>query len=442
MAKALLLPRLAVCQQQQVIPRGHVAEVYDVVVVGAGIVGLATAREISKRYPNKTICVIEKEGEVAGHQTNHNSGVIHAGMYYEPGSVMAKCCVRGADLMYEYCGQNNLPHRRCGKMIVASTPDQDHWVKTLYERGNQNGVKGLEILNSQQIQEREPAVRGSSALWSPNTGIVDFAAVARHMAKELLATGRHDIRLRFQVTDFKVDAATNVVEVIGVEPGQKGPTKRVRGRNVITCAGLHADTVASRGGGRANPKVVPFRGSYWQLKSEYKDMVTCNVYPVPSGGGIPVGVHFTPTVNEQRGEGIIVGPGACIAFDREGYNFFDLSLRDLFDITTNIGFWRFAISNLSLSLGEMYRDLNKRAFMNEARKLIPTITDDMVEESFAGVMVQVFESDGKASKDFIFERNCLSGTTLHVRSAPSPACTSSMAIAEYVADTAAQDFGW
>jgi 2-hydroxyglutarate dehydrogenase len=232
------------------------------------------------------------------------------------------------------------------------------------------------------------------------------------------------------------------VVIRGVEPGQIGPAKHVIAKHVITCGGFHADRVSVLAGGKPEPKVVAFRGTYYQMVQPFKDIVRTNVYPVPSGGGIPVGVHFTPTVNERRGHQMIVGPGACLAFSKEGYRFRDVSLCDLWDYATNGGLWKFALSNPRLSIGEIYRDLNKRAFLSEAQKLVPALTEDMVEESFAGVMAQVFTEDGTAAKDYIFERGCLQGTTLNVRNAPSPACTASLAIAEHVVDTAAADFGW
>eukprot|EP00055_Hartaetosiga_balthica_P010212 m.42890 g.42890 ORF g.42890 m.42890 type:complete len:476 (-) comp7082_c1_seq1:36-1463(-) len=418
-------------------------ENFDVVIVGAGIVGVATANEILSRFPTKTVCVVEKEGEIAPHQTGHNSGVIHAGMYYQPGSTMAKCCVRGASLMYEYCELKNLPHKRCGKLIVASKEEEHHWVEMLHKRGNENGVKGLEIVMGEDIQKHEPNVRGYSALYSPNTGIADFGAVARQLGKDIIDSKRGSVRLRFEVNEFQEDQDHEYpIAVYGCEPGQNGPTRVVRAKNVITCAGLYADRVAKLAGGSDSPKVIPFRGRYYQMKPEYSDIVSMNVYPVPTGGGIPVGVHFTPTVNERRGENVIVGPGACLAFDREGYKFSDVSFRDLFDIVTQVGLINFVRNNFKLSFGELYRDLNKSAFMKEASKLIPSVKEDMTEASFSGVMVQVINDDGSSASDFIFERKALHGTTLHVRSAPSPACTSSLAIAEWVVNVASEDFHW
>ena len=415
---------------------------FDVAVVGGGIIGLATAREIQKRFPGKTVCVIEKEREVAPHQSSHNSGVIHAGMYYEPGTDMAQTCVRGAKLMYEYLESHKLPYDRVGKLIVAVNEKEHEQVRLLYDRGTKNGVLGLEVLDGEQIRKKEPAVsKAFSALWSPNTGIADYGVVSRSLAGEIIASGKGDVKLEFEVKKIEQSTDGRVV-ITGVEPGQKGPSKRVVAKNVIACAGFHSDTVAGFAGGAANPKVVTFRGTYYQMKATYKDIVKTNVYPVPSGGGIPVGVHFTPTVNERRGHQMIIGPGACLTFKREGYSFFDISLSDLWGSLTNGGLVRFAVQNPSLSLGEVYKDLNRAAFLKEAQKLVPSLTDDMVEESFAGVMAQVFLPDGSAAKDYIFERNLLNGKVLSLRNAPSPAATASLAIAEKLVKLAEEDFAW
>lgn len=422
-------------------PAENKVEVYDVCVVGGGIVGLATAREVINRFPKMRVAVVEKESEVAHHQTGHNSGVIHAGMYYVPGSTMARLCVQGAKMMYEYCEKNNIPHKRIGKLIVATTDDEVPILKTLYERGNINGVQGLELLNSAQVRELEPNVAAVAALHSPNTGIVDYGVVARTFARDVVESNRGTVYLDFNVENFTL-RPDNTVRVTGCELGQKGPKKHVDARHVITCAGLQSDRVAGLAGGSSTPRIVPFRGTYYQMKEQYRGIVKRNIYPVPSGGGIPVGVHFTPTVNERRGEQMIVGPGACLAFSREGYSFFDLSLKDMLSLVRSCGLVKFALGNADLAFGEMYRDLNKKAFLASAQKLVPSVTEDMVEESFAGVMAQVFEDTGKACAEFIFERNAFHGTTLHVRNAPSPACTASLAIAREVVDQAAADFGW
>jgi len=396
--------------------------------------------ELIKRYPSLTVAVLEKEREVAPHQTGHNSGVIHAGMYYVPGSVMADTCVRGNALMYEYCASKGLPADRVGKLIVASNAAEHGQVELLFDRGTKNGVKGLQVLTGAQVKAMEPAVVAYSALWSPNTGITDYSLVTRSLAEDITSSGRGDVKLSFEVTGF-TRTPEGRVAIAGVEPGQVGPVKVLTAAHVITCAGLYSDKVAALAGGSATPKITAFRGTYYQMKPQYKDIVKTNVYPVPSGGGIPVGVHFTPTVNERRGHQMIVGPGACIAFSREGYKMSNIRLSDVWDFVSNGAFWRFAIKNPSLSAGELWKDLNKAAFMRDAQKLVPSCTVDMVEESFTGVMAQVFENDGTAAKDYVFERKLLGGSMLAVRNAPSPACTASLAIAERVADIAEADFG-
>ncbi|KAI9352428.1 FAD dependent oxidoreductase-domain-containing protein [Pilaira anomala] len=415
---------------------------FDVVIVGGGIIGLATARELLKRFPTMTVAVLEKEREVAAHQSGHNSGVIHAGIYYKPGSRMAKTCVRGADLMYEYCKQNQLPVERCGKLIVAVDDKEHKQVERLMEIATLNGVKDLQILNSEEIKKLEPNVVAYSALYSPNTGITDFGLVSQCIANEIMQTGRAEIKLAFEAKKFE-SRSDGRVEIWGGEPNQRGPTLKVTAKNVITCAGFYSDRVAGLAGGDAGrAKVVTFRGTYYQLKPEYRGICRMNVYPVPSGGGIPVGVHFTPTVNTRRGIQMIVGPGACLTFSREGYTFTDFKMEDIFGSLTNMNLWLFALKNPSLSVGELYKDMNKRAFLRAAQAYVPGLTEDMVEESFAGVMSQVFEKGGIAANDYILERKVMDGKILCVRNAPTPACTASLAIAEMLIDTATEDFEW
>ncbi|CAO3664272.1 unnamed protein product [Rhizopus stolonifer] len=415
---------------------------FDVVIVGGGIIGLATARELLKRFPDMTVAVLEKEREVAAHQTGHNSGVIHAGIYYKPGSRMAKTCVRGADLMYEYCKQNQLPVERCGKLIVAVDKKEHKQVERLMEIATLNGVKDLQVLNTEEIKKLEPNVVAYSALYSPNTGITDYGLVAQCIASEIVQTGRAEIKLAFEAKKFE-SSADGRVEIWGGEPNQRGPTLKVTAKNVITCAGFYSDRVASLAGGDSKrAKVVTFRGTYYQLKPEYRGICRMNVYPVPSGGGIPVGVHFTPTVNTRRGIQMIVGPGACLTFSREGYSFWDFKMEDIMASFGNVNLWMFALKNPSLSIGELYKDINKRAFLRAAQAYVPGLTEDMVEESFAGVMSQVFEEGGVAANDYILERKVMDGKILCVRNAPTPACTASLAIAEMLIDTATEDFEW
>jgi L-2-hydroxyglutarate oxidase LhgO len=418
-------------------------QVFDVAVVGGGIVGLATAREILTRFPRMSLVVLEKEREVAVHQTGHNSGVIHAGMYYKPNTVMAKTSVRGLSLMYEFCKQYEIPAEKVGKLIVAVNPKEHAQVERLYQQGCANGVQGLEVWNACKVSAAEPAVEAYSALWSPNTGVVDYARVARKLKDLVVESGRAEVKLAFEVRKMTDRSSHGLdVHIEGVEPGQLGPNLHVYAKRVITCAGLHSDRVSAIAGGSRYPYVVPFRGSYFQMKDEYKDIVKANIYPVPGGGGIPVGIHFTPTVNEQRGRQMIIGPGACLAFSREGYNFFDFKFKDTLELLNNPSFAKFVMSNFKLSVEEMYKDLVRSAFLKSAQRLVPFVTNDMIEESFSGVMAQVFQSDGTAASDYILERGRLNGRVLNVRSAPSPACTASLAIAEHIVDLAEEDFNW
>lgn len=414
---------------------------YDVCVVGGGAVGLAVAREVMGRYPEKSVVVLEKEAGAAAHQTSHNSGVIHAGIYYKPGSTMARCCVRGARMIYEYCEAYGLPVKKTGKLICAPTEADAPVLQDLKATGDANGVEGLEILDAKAIALIEPNVVVHSALSSPNTGIADYARIFRHVAGIIQHADKGEVFYGFEVDNME-KTASGAVAVTGREPGQAGPAKTIVAKNIITAGGLHADNVAKTAGGDSNPAVLTFRGTYYQMKPEFRDICSTNIYPVPSGGGIPVGVHFTPTLDERRGNQMIVGPGACMGFATEAYKFTDVSIVHLWKLAQQIGLWRFVFSNWDLAFTEMYRDLNKNAFLDQARRLIPSVTDDMVEESFAGVMAQIFNDDGTPASDFIFERKMLGGNVLHVRSAPTPACTASFALAEDIVDLAALDFEW
>jgi len=363
-------------------------------------------------------------------------------MYYEPGSVMAKACVDGARLMYEYAEKKGIPHERSGKLICASTEAEHAIVEDLYRKGTANGVQGLRVIYRDEIKQIEPNVDVYSALDSPNTGIIDYGDVARQLQKDLASEGV-DFHFRFEVRNVGQSLeGKSLLNIEGVEPRQEGPTKVIQARNLITCGGLHMDRLARAAGGDEFPKVVTFRGRYYQMKPEFRNIVKRNVYPVPSSGGIPVGVHFTPTVGGHRGQHMIVGPGACVTFHPEGYKFTDVSFSHLWHIFSNTGFWNFAINNVHLSIGELWKDLNQAVFLAEAKKLVPGVTADMIEDSFVGVMAQVFLPDGKPATDYIFERKCLGGTTLHLRNAPSPAATSSFAIAREVVDRAEADFSW
>lgn len=487
------------------------SHVYDVAIVGGGIIGISTAREIQKRYPNKSIILLEKEGNVAQHQSGHPSGCIHAGMYYTPGSAMARLCPRGAELLINYCQANGLPFKMCGKLIVGQTQKDAEVIQTLYDNGVANGVKGLQILRSKrEIQSKEPLVHGTVALYSKNTGMVDFGAVTRHMRDQLLKSRNFTARYNFQVLDFvgvecvnssaapgqgnaksggagstPQEAPQELVVIRGREEGQVGPEKRIVAKNVITCCGLGTDPVAATTTlkGFWGPRVAQmysFRGKYYQLRAEKKDLVKMHVYPCPElGKGISVGIHISPTINEDRGNHTILGPGSAFAFHPYGYSPYWVDFKYLFNSIFSYGGWVSLLSNARTMVDTYRVDLSRRAFLAEVQKLIPSITMDDIEDSFSGVMglgvtgagemcsdlsldytrprhtikaVKKSASDGrygfvpqqlqKAAKSK--EKNSVLPTSLivHVRNAPSPAATACMAIAEEIVTASSLAFMW
>jgi len=392
---------------------------YDVVVIGSGIVGLAAAREILTRRPGTRLAVLEKEPEIARHQTGHNSGVIHTGIYYAPGSLKAQLCVTGSRELYGFCERHAIPTERCGKLIVALDESELPALGDLHRRGVANGVEGLEVVGPERIRELEPHAAGLRAIWSPATGIVDFGRVAAAMAQEIRAagadilTGREVTRVEERGAEVRISTARGVV---------------IAGR-VLACAGLHADRVARRSGAPAEPRIVPFRGDYWQLRPERRHLARNLIYPVPDPRFPFLGVHVTRRIEDGA---VWLGPNAVLAFAREGYRRRDVDLRDLAETLTNPGFLRLAGGYLRTGLAEMYRDVSKRAFVAACRRFLPELTADDVIPGPSGVRAQCLSSSGKLVDDFVFDVQ--SARVMHVRNAPSPAATSSLAIARAVVD--------
>ncbi|KAK7194040.1 L-2-hydroxyglutarate dehydrogenase, mitochondrial [Novymonas esmeraldas] len=468
-------------------------DVYDVAIVGGGIVGVATAREIRQRHPSKRVILIEREADVAQHQSGHNSGCIHAGMFYPPGSAMARLCPRGHGLIIDYCEKNKLPYELCGKIIVAAKDSERPEVQRMYDWGTANGVKGLEILEGEEaIKKKEPLVTGVSALWSPVTGIIDFAEVTRCMLRELTANAKNNFTAQFQfdAQDFvgvsvpksQGAGSDEMVLIRGREHGHLGPEKTVLAKSVITCCGLSNDVVAKHSGGIVEwvgKRVVQtygFRGRYYQLTPECRDMVHMHVYPCPDNSkGLSVGVHFTPTVDMRRGRQVIVGPGSAVALDRFGYTPYTIDLEYCFNCAFSKGGLVSLASNFGVICQTYYMDLSKRKFLREAQKLIPSIEAKDIEESFCGVMAIGVVEDGTLSMDLAMEfarprvvvhatmdKNKILETIeaaphagkemeaagsaqpliLNVRNAPSPAATASMAIAEDIVRAASSRFHW
>ncbi len=400
---------------------------YDLIVVGGGIVGLATARELSLRHPGWSLAVLEKEPGIAAHQTGHNSGVIHAGIYYKPGSLKAKACVAGHRAMIEFCEQNGLPYERCGKVIVALTQDELPRLQDLYECGMTNGVQGLELIGPERLCEIEPFATGIRAIYSPNTGIVDYVKVAHAYADEVRQRGGEI------VTNSRVVSLTSQGErtQVSIRPN----TERLNGlegvleaKRAVTCAGLHSDKI-SQDESRAPSQIqiVPFRGDYYVLRPEKRHMTRGMIYPVPDPRFPFLGVHYTRRLNGE----VRVGPNAVLAFAREGYRRRDLNLRDLWESLRYPGFWRLAAKYWRMGLVEMYRDYVKVAYVKDAQRYVPELTADDLLPGPSGVRAQALGRDGSLVDDFLIKRQ---GGVIHVQNAPSPAATSSLIIARMVAD--------
>ncbi|XP_037097206.1 L-2-hydroxyglutarate dehydrogenase, mitochondrial [Syngnathus acus] len=418
----------------------HLHSTCDVAVVGAGIVGLATARELIMRHPGLTFTLLEKEKELSVHQSGHNSGVIHSGIYYTPGSLKARLCVRGAALAYEYCDKKQLPYKKCGKLIVAVEQEEIPRLKALYERGLKNEVPGLNMIDAKGIKEREPYCRGVMALDSPNTGIVDWRQVALQYGKDFEEAGGKVVA-QFEVSDIALAAESPA----GSAEGLKYPIiiKDKKGNElgcsyVLTCGGLYSDRLSQISGCSREPRIVPFRGDYLILKPDKHYLVKGNIYPVPNPRFPFLGVHFTPRMDGS----IWLGPNAVLAFKREGYKIYDFNVRDLADALSFRGLQKLVLRNISYGMGEMYRGIFIGAQVKILQKYIPELSRSDVLRGPAGVRAQALDRDGNLVDDFVFDGGVgdLGSRVLHVRNAPSPAATSSLAIAEMVADEVEKRF--
>jgi L-2-hydroxyglutarate oxidase len=390
---------------------------YDLAVVGAGIIGLACAHELTTRRPGLRTVVLEREDRVGFHQTGHNSGVVHAGIYYAPGSLKAKLCVAGAHELYEFCERHGVTHERCGKVIVARDEGELPRLDELGRRGHANGVPGLRRLDAAELEEVEPHVRGVSALHSPFTGIVDFPGVARALAKEL--------------EERDVPVATGC----GVKETERQRSRvllrhsggEVSARYAVVCAGAWADQLATAAGAPPDPRIVPFRGAYLRLRPESRHLVRTLVYPVPDPQLPFLGVHLTRNVDGE----VLVGPTALLAGARDAYSLWRVRPRDLAATLTWPGTWRMAGRWWRTGIVEMRLAVSRRSFVRAAAEYVPELRPVDVEPAFAGVRAQALGRDGKLVDDFVVSQT---ERALHVRNAPSPAATSSLAIARLIAD--------
>ncbi|WP_141577898.1 L-2-hydroxyglutarate oxidase [Actinomadura sp. WMMA1423] len=386
-------------------------------VVGAGILGLAIARRLVRERPGLKVTVLDKEDRVAAHQTGHNSGVAHAGLYYAPGSLKATLCRRGIGLLKEYCADRGLPYEECGKLVVARDASELAALEEIERRARANGVPGLRRLAGGELAEVEPHAAGAAALHSPTTAIVDFPAVARAFAADV-ARGGGEVRLGFEVV--RIGRAGERVTVAS-------PHEELAFDRLVVCAGLQSDRVARLAGDTPAPAIIPFRGEYYRLVPSRTDLVRGLIYPVPDPRYPFLGVHFTRRVDG----GVDIGPNAVLALAREGYRWRDLRPADLWETVRWPGFRRLARRHWRTGARELYGSAVRRAFVAEARGFVPELAAADVVPAPAGVRAQAVDPDGSLVDDFRIGRL---GPVTTIRNAPSPAATSSLAIAEYVAD--------
>ncbi len=394
-----------------------VAMIYDAIVVGGGIVGLATALNLVQKQPGIKLLVIEKEKQLAAHQTGHNSGVIHSGLYYKPGSLKAKNCIEGYHRLVQFCQEEGIPFELCGKIVVATTKAQLPTLEMLYNRGRQNGLDGLKWLNSQdELQAYEPHVAGLKGIFVPQTGIIDYTQVCLKYAEKIQAAGG-TIHLGEAVTGIHDKQTVQVVTT----------KSSYQGKHLVNCGGLWSDKLAQHTVSPLNVKIIPFRGEYYQLKKEKQHLVKNLIYPVPDPNFPFLGVHFTRMVNG----GVEAGPNAVLAYRREGYTKKDVHLGQLFESLTWPGFRKVAAKYWRTGMGELYRSYSKAAFTKALQGLIPEITTNDLVTGGAGVRAQACDRTGGLVDDFLIYD---SPKVIHVCNAPSPAATSSLAIGHTVAN--------
>ncbi len=385
-----------------------------VVIVGGGILGLAAGRLLALERPDVEVVLLEKEPLLAQHQTGRNSGVVHAGLYYEPGSLKARLCRRGGELLRAFCLEHELPFDECGKVLVATQEDELPRLERILERARANGVAETRLIDATELRALEPHTVGIAALHSPTTAIVDYTAVCGALAGEMRTRGAV-IRTGTPVRRVRAEEGEPCVEL--------ADGSEERADRVLVCAGLHADRLARASGEPAEPRIVPFRGEYWRLRPERSHLVRGLVYPVPDPSLPFLGVHLTRAVDGS----VLVGPNAVLAYAREGYRRRDVNLVDLRDTVTWPGMWRVARKHWASGAHEVARSLSKRAFVREARRYVPELRAEDVVAAPAGVRAQAVDRDGALVDDFRLD---VSGRTVWVRNAPSPAATSSLAIAE------------
>ena len=396
---------------------------YDVAIVGGGIIGLATALQLTRLYPRSRVVVIEKEDELAVHQTGHNSGVIHSGIYYRPGSQKAQFCVQGVSSLIQFCDEHGIEYQRCGKTIVAIDESEFGRLDDLYQRGIANGVEGLEMIGPERLKEIEPHTSGIRALYAPGTGIVDFKAVANAYAGVVRAGGG-EILTRSAVNGIREMAGSILIETTRGE---------VESKYLINCAGLYADEVVRMMDIVPDVRIIPFRGEYYTLSPERRDLVKALIYPVPNPRFPFLGVHFTRNIHGE----VEAGPNAVLAFAREGYSRSDFNVEETIGTLSYPGFWAMTLKYWKTGIGEYHRSLSKDVFLRDLQRLLPEIKGGDLAPGGSGVRAQAVDRKGRLLDDFSIQQT--SGA-IHVLNAPSPGATSSLAIGNYIVALAADSF--
>lgn len=391
----------------------------DIVVIGAGIVGLATAYQIQKKAPHLSIVVVDKEKKVATHQTGNNSGVIHSGLYYRPGSLKALNCINGYHMLLEFCQQYQVPYEICGKVVVATSKEEIPYLEQLFERGQANGLQGIKKIGYQELKEKEPYVNGVAGIHVPQTGIIDYKLVCNRLA-QVITQGNCRILMQHKVEHVHLSDEETIVVTDKIE---------ISTRLMINCAGLYSDKIAKQTHPDLEVKIIPFRGEYYKLKEDKKRLVKNLIYPVPDPNFPFLGVHFTRMINGE----VEAGPNAVLAFAREGYKKTTINPSELIDSLLWPGFQKVAKKYWRTGMGEMYRSFSKKAFTTALQKLMPAIRENDLIPGGAGVRAQACDKDGGLLDDFsILE----SKSVINVVNAPSPAATSSLSIGDKIADMA------
>ncbi len=392
-------------------------------IIGGGIVGLSTAMQLARQFPDLSLTLLEKENELASHQTGHNSGVIHSGIYYAPGSLKARLCVEGVKRLLAFADDNQIRYELCGKIIIATSEREVSALRTLFERGRANGVTGLERIDQKRIRELEPHAAGREGLYSPRTGIMDFRAAAIAMSRRFCDAGGV-IRTQSKVLKIIREGDSYILETTSGE---------VRSKYLINCAGLHADKIARLAGVQTDLRIIPFRGEYCRVRKERKSLVKNLIYPVPLPELPFLGVHFTRTV-----DGVLeAGPNAVLALAREGYRRTQIHFGDAIEMAATGNFWKMAGKYWKTGIFESYRAMSRKAFARELQKLVPEIREGDLTEGPSGVRAQCVDGDGSLVNDFkILE----APHAIHVLNVPSPAATASLAIGEYLVGLAKKSF--